>query len=156
MKSHVIRPFLVVLGVIVLILIARKVMVPADFGSQERGYMYGFHRKSNEAEWKAVKPKYQGREYCKDCHETQYSSIMHSPHKNINCENCHGPALTHPDNPAKLSIDRSRALCLRCHAKLPYPGSGRINIKGIDPDTHNKEAECAGCHNPHDPKAGLQ
>lgn len=135
-----------------MILLIRTFYVPADFGVHERGYMYGWYRKSDEEEWKEVKVKYLGREYCKDCHGEGYSSVMRSSHAIIECENCHGPAIEHPVEPAKLVIDRSRELCLRCHTYLPYRTSNRSNIKGINPDTHNPGIECSMCHNPHDPQ----
>lgn len=148
---HVWRPLFVVLGIVALILVARQVIVPKDFGVYGKGYTYGWHRKSNEAEWKAIKPKYRGREYCTDCHEEQIKSILGSPHAPIQCENCHGPALDHPDAPEKLPVVKDRDQCLRCHASLPYPGSARSKIKGIAPDEHYADTECASCHNPHNP-----
>lgn len=152
MKYHVFRPLFVVIGMVVIVLIARLFIVPKDFGVWERGYMYGWHRKSNEEDWKAVKVKYNfSNEFCKDCHSDKYNSLMQSPHAIIKCENCHGPALDHPLNPAKLQIDRSRQQCLRCHSHLPYPTSNRANIRGINPDKHNPEIECSMCHNPHKP-----
>ncbi|MCL5022811.1 MAG: cytochrome c3 family protein [Nitrospirae bacterium] len=151
MKSHVWRPAFVVLALIVLILIVRAFYVSKDFGIWERGYMYGFHRKSNEDEWKAFTVKYKSAEYCKDCHSDKYSSIMQTPHAVIQCENCHGPALDHPSDPPKLTVDKRRELCLRCHYPLPYPTSGRANIRGIDPEKHNPGIECVMCHNPHKP-----
>jgi hypothetical protein len=151
MKRHVWRPLFVVIGLVVLVLIVRHFLVPEDFVIGERGYMYGLHRKSNEEEWKAVTVKYKSEEYCKDCHSDKYSSIMETPHAIIQCENCHGPAMDHPSDPPKLAIDRSRAQCLRCHYPLPYPTSGRSNIRGIDPDKHNPDIECVMCHNPHKP-----
>jgi predicted CXXCH cytochrome family protein len=156
MKNHALRPLFVVIGIIVLILLFRIVYVPKDFGIGERGYMYGWHRHSNEQDWKNFKVKYQGKEYCKDCHSDKYDSINKTPHKIIQCENCHGPAIDHPSDPPKLTIDRSRALCLRCHYPLPYPTSGRANIKSIDPDKHNPDMECSTCHNPHNPMEGLR
>jgi hypothetical protein len=167
MKNHVLRPLFVFIIIVVLVLVARYLYVPKDFGVQERGYMYGWHRLSNEEEWKdkIIKVKYQGKEYCKDCHADKYESINKSPHRIIMCENCHGPAhdtVSHgPQNDTvsehyseqrpKLPIDRTRALCLRCHYPLPYPTSGRAAIRGIDPDKHNPDVECAMCHNPHHP-----
>ena len=56
MKNHVYRPLFVVIGIVVLILVARPFLVPKDFGVGERGYMYGWHRKGNEQDWK----KFQG------------------------------------------------------------------------------------------------
>lgn len=152
MKNHVFRPLFLVIGIVFLILAVRTVLVPADFGVHERGYMYGWHRKGNEADWKAVKIKYKTAVYCKDCHQDKYADIKDSPHANISCENCHGPALGHPDDPPTLTINRARALCIRCHALLPYKTSGRGDIPGINPATHHVEAECTMCHYPHNPK----
>ncbi len=146
---HVLRPLYVVLAVAGLILIARTLLVPADFGIHDKGYMYGWYRQGNVEEWKAVKAKYQGKDYCRDCHSEQEKQNLSSPHKIIECENCHGPAIEHPSDPPKLTIDRSRELCLRCHSFLSYPTSKRSEIKGIDPNQHNPGEECAGCHNPH-------
>ncbi|NOX19930.1 MAG: cytochrome C [Nitrospirae bacterium] len=151
MSSHVYRPLFVVLAVIALILLARSFVVPPDFGIGERGFMYGFHRKSNEKEWEAFKVKFKTRQYCKDCHPEKYENIMSSKHRIIQCENCHGVAIDHPENPPKLVINKERSLCLRCHSYLPYPTSQRGKLKGIDPEKHNPEMQCVMCHNPHKP-----
>jgi predicted CXXCH cytochrome family protein len=151
MKSHVFRPLWIVFGIIGAVLIARLFYVPKDFGVHERGYMYGWYREGNIEDWKNFKIKYQGSDYCKNCHPDKSESIAMTPHALIQCENCHGPALDHPSDPPKLTIDKSRALCLRCHFPLPYPTSGRANIRGVDPDTHNPDIECVMCHNPHKP-----
>jgi predicted CXXCH cytochrome family protein len=151
MKSHVWRPLFVVLGALALAMVARYFIVPRDFGVGERGFMYSFHRMSNEDEWKAFKVKYQGKEYCGECHEEKYEANMGSKHKIIQCENCHGPAIDHPEDPEKLTINRSRALCIRCHAALPYPTSHRKDLPAIDPAEHNPDEKCAECHDPHEP-----
>ena len=151
MKGHVLRPLYLFICLVVLLLIARAFLVPKDFGIYERGYMYGFHRKSDEDYWKTFKVKYQfNTEYCKECHSDKYS-IMNTPHAIIKCENCHGPVLDHPSEPEKLTIDRKRSLCLRCHFPLPYPTSNRANIRGVDPEKHYPGIACADCHNPHTP-----
>ncbi|MGP8152552.1 MAG: cytochrome c3 family protein [Smithella sp.] len=146
---HILRPLYVILALAAIILIARIFLVPDDFGIHEKGYTYGWYRKANIEEWKSVAVKYRGGEYCQACHMKQGGKIVSSPHKIIECENCHGPAIGHPSNPLKLSLDRSRSLCLRCHAYLPYLTSRRSEIKGIDPDRHNPGLECVICHNPH-------
>ncbi len=152
MKSHVWRPLYVVVALVILILAVRMFYVPKDFGIWERGYMYGFHRKGSENDWKAFKVKYKfDNEDCKDCHSDKYESIIKTPHAIIKCENCHGPELDHPNDPPKLTVDKRRELCLRCHYQLPYPTSGRANIMGIDPEKHNPGVECVMCHNPHNP-----
>ena len=163
MKNHVWRPLFVVIGIVAMILAARVVLVPKDFGVHERGYMYGWYRKANEEEWKKVSVKYQGIEHCNTCHPDKVESLQKTPHSIIQCENCHGPAGTadgvvhyDPDKLPKLSIDRSRDHCLRCHFPLKYPTSGRSNIRGIDPEKHNPGIECATCHNPHNPMEGLK
>ncbi len=156
MKNHVVRPLIVVIGIVILILAARMVYVPKDFGIYDRGYIYSWHRKGDENFWKNFKIKYQGKEYCKDCHEKNYTSINKTPHRIIPCEDCHGPAIDHPsETRPKLDIDRSRQQCYRCHVKLPYPTSDRSKIKGfLDPEQHNPGMECVMCHNPHNPKLG--
>jgi hypothetical protein len=151
MKSHVWRPLYVVIALVVLILLVRMVMVPEDFGVGERGYMYGWHRAANEQEWKDFKVKYRGRDYCYTCHPDKVELIATTPHIVIQCENCHGPAVDHPEDPPKLAVNTSREQCLRCHAYLPYDTSGRAMIRGIDDEKHNPGVECVGCHNPHKP-----
>jgi hypothetical protein len=55
MQNHVLRPLIVVIVIIALVLTARVILVPADFGIHERGYTYGWHRKSNEQKWRSAK-----------------------------------------------------------------------------------------------------
>ncbi len=156
MKSHVIRPFFILIGFVVIVNIARAIFVPNDFKAANGDYKYQWHRVSNEEEWKNFKVKYQSRKYCEDCHTDQFEFIKASKHAMVQCENCHEPAIEHPENPEKLTIDRSRDLCLRCHAKLPYRPStyaqlptGPIELKMQDPDEHNPEYECVECHDVH-------
>ncbi len=151
MKSHVWRPLYVVVAIVAVILMVRFFYVPADFGAQERGYTFGFHRLSNEQEWKDYPAKYKGSSYCSDCHYDQAEVIAVSVHAMMPCENCHGAAFDHPESPEKLHIDRSRDLCIRCHSQLYTPSSGRNDIVGIDPAQHNVGMECVDCHNPHNP-----
>lgn len=151
MKRHVWRPLFVVIGLVIIILLVRAFYVPDDFGTQERGYTFGFHRLSNEQEWKDYPAKYRDSSYCSDCHEENSASLNASSHAMIPCENCHGAATNHPENPERLVIDHSRELCLRCHSQLYMPSSGRNDIPGIDPAEHNVGIGCSECHNPHNP-----
>ena len=89
---HVLRPLYVVLALAAIILIARSIWIPSDFGIHERGYTYGWYRQSNIEEWKNFTVKYRGREFCVACHAEQAQKLTSSKHKNIECENCHGPA----------------------------------------------------------------
>lgn len=151
---HVFRPLLVVIALVAIVLAIRVFAVPGGFGVNEGGYIYGWYDKTAEAEAQTIQVKYRGGEYCQACHSDQYTKISSSVHASIQCENCHGPAINHPSDPPKLTIDKSRDLCLRCHADLPASLSGRSAIKGIDPDKHNSGIECASCHNPHSPTPG--
>ncbi|MCL4535329.1 MAG: cytochrome c3 family protein [Bacteroidetes bacterium] len=151
---HVLRPLLVVIALVAIVLAIRIFAVPVGFGVYDGGYIYGWYDQSSEEAAKSVEVKYQGREYCQGCHTEQSSKVSSSLHANIQCENCHGPAIKHPSEPPKLTIDTSRDLCLRCHADLPASLSGRSAIKGIDPDNHNPGVNCASCHNPHSPAPG--
>lgn len=152
MKNHVWRPLYIVIVIVGSILLVRTMLVPDDFGIHERGYMYGWHRKSNEAEWKTVRVKYKTAKVCAECHSDKYNDIKASGHASISCENCHGPAYDHPQDPVGLNIDRSRALCIRCHSFMPYQNNARDSIPGINPEKHYPQAQCVMCHFPHNPK----
>jgi len=153
MKNHVLRPLWVAIAFVALILLARYILVPKDFGVQGESFTYNFHRASNEQDWKDFPVKYLGKEVCAECHTENAEALENSPHAIIQCENCHGPGQDHPDteDPATMTVDRSRGLCLRCHSDLGYVGINRSNIPGIDPEKHNADSECVECHNPHNP-----
>ena len=99
MKSHVWRPLYVVIAFVVALLVFRFFYVPNDFGSGKRGFMYAFHRKSNEGEWKAQPVKYgvtgkqKLHEYCRECHGNEVKVRSEDLHGIIPCEDYHGPAL---------------------------------------------------------------
>ena len=135
MKNHVLRPLFVVLGIVALILAARAFSVPKDFGVHERGYMYGWYRKGNEEDWKKFKVKYQGKEYCRDCHPDRYDSINKTPHKNIQCENCHGPG----GSAHTGAKSYEPGVCNQCH------NGGGSHVKGemLKNAKHAEEASTA-------------
>ena len=151
MKNHAWRPLFVAIGAVALLLIVRANVVPSDFGVHGKNFTYGFHRKSSIDDWENFKVKYRGKEYCRECHEEKVEENLSSPHSIIQCENCHGPAIDHPENPEALPIESTRLLCLRCHAYLPYPQSNRADMPAVDPAEHNPGENCISCHNPHHP-----
>jgi hypothetical protein len=153
MKNHVLRPLWVAIAFVALILVARYILVPGDFGVHGSSFTYNFYRQGNVQDWKNFPVKYRGSEVCVECHMEKGEKIQISPHAEVQCENCHGPGLDHPEteNPETMTINRSRALCLRCHADLGYKGINRSTIPGIDPEKHNVDSECADCHDPHNP-----
>lgn len=137
-------------------LIVVRMIIAPSFSAANSDYRYQWHRVANEQEWKDFKIKYQGTSSCKDCHADQFGKMATSVHARVQCENCHGPAIDHPENLKKLNIDKGRGLCLRCHSKLPFREShyaelqkGPIELKMISADEHNPGMECVTCHDPH-------
>src|SRR5450756_628577 len=102
MKNHVLRPLLVVIGLVIILLVFRYFYVPQDFGIQRNGFTYGLYRTGAIEDWKKVTVKYQGNESCKACHQDVFDKMASYPHVIIQCENCHGPALKHPRSPCLL------------------------------------------------------
>ena len=152
MKWHVLRPLWLALGVVAAVFLARAFFVPDDFGVHGPSFTYNFHRLSNVQEWQEFPVKFQGRESCVECHEENVTTLNASPHAGIECENCHGAAVNHPDDVEFLPIDRSREHCLRCHASLDYPNHARSDLPNVRDRTHKRRRECVRCHYPHDPR----
>ena len=152
MKRHVLHPLWVAIGLVLLILVARQFLVPDDFGVHGDSFTYNYHRLSNEQEWKDFPVKYQGNESCAECHRDNWRTNRRGPHKRIECENCHGPAVDHPDDVEFLPKNTERALCLRCHSDLEYPRTYRSELPQIVDRRHKRNRECVGCHDPHDPR----
>ena len=120
MKNHVLRPLFVVIGIVVLILLARMCTGPegfrravsADTCTAGTG---GATKKTG----RRFKVKYQGKEYCKDCHTDKYDSINKTPHRIIQCENCHGPGDRASVGPAQAR-DRQEQGALPA---VPFPAA---------------------------------
>ena len=156
MKWHVLRPVWVAIGVIAAIFVARLFLVPDDFGVHGQNFTYGYHRLSNIQEWQEFPVKYQGRQSCIECHRQNVRTVSRSPHRRVECENCHGPAGAHPDDVEYLPTNTDRELCLRCHAFLDYPNSSRAELPNINDRMHYRRRGCIECHNPHDPREDVE
>ncbi|MDH3620435.1 MAG: nitrate reductase cytochrome c-type subunit [Gammaproteobacteria bacterium] len=157
MKRHVLHPLWVAIGVVGLILFARLLLVPDDFGVHGDSFTYNYHRLGNIEEWKNFPVKYQGTGTCLECHKDNARTHRRSPHKRVQCENCHGPAGNHPDDVEFLPLNKERAMCLRCHADLRYPEStARSNLPAIVDRHHKRRRECVSCHDPHDPREDVE
>ncbi len=136
-------------AVLVFVLVAR--MIPAPESLQE----YGFHPRDieeNSEEWSSLPIQYVSSAVCFDCHQDKYDSWEKSDHSTVGCENCHGPAGEHLETGQPPVVDISRELCGLCHAKL---ASRPSNFPQVDMEEMGGEAECATCHDPHDPRAGM-
>jgi len=152
-KRHVLHPLWLAIALVGLILFARQFLVPDDFGVHGDSFTYNYYRLSNVQEWKDFPVKYQGNESCLECHEDNAKKHRRSPHKRVQCENCHGPSGNHPNDIEYLPLNKERGLCLRCHADLGYPeSSARSDLPLIVDRRHKLKRECVSCHNPHDPR----
>lgn len=156
MKWHVLHPLWLAIALLATIMVAREFMVPDDFGIHGDSFTYNFYRQGNVQEWKDFAVKHQGRDSCAECHKENVRSIRRSPHKRIQCENCHGPSGNHPDDVEYLPTDTTRSLCLRCHADLEYPNSARAQMLTIRDRRHKRRRECVECHYAHDPRESVE
>ncbi len=91
-----------------------------------------------------------GADKCRECHEDQFDAKYAGSHRNIGCENCHGPSAQHAvDDTAEMPRKpREREFCLGCHA---YDSSRPDGFPQVDPQKHNARKRCVSCHDAHDP-----
>lgn len=135
---------LFVLGLIVF-LVARAWLVPADFG------LLGHYRASSPDEIRARPVKFAGSGACGDCHGNVEEARLGSRHARIGCESCHGALAAHVADPERVApvLPDGRALCIGCHARL----IGRPTwLPQVDPSEHAGDAACVECHAPHRPE----
>ena len=145
--QHVIRVAGLCAAGILTFLVARRALVPADFGA------YGFYRGGALADIAALPLHYAGQKACLDCHDEVGSARHGSKHEKIACEACHGPLAKHAsgDPDAKPKELAPRKLCLTCHTK----NAGKPDaFPQIVPSEHGEDAPCTTCHQPHSPKIG--
>ena len=76
MKNHVLRPLFAAIFVVALILIARAVVVPDDFGVHDhrpdgKNFTFGFYRAGAVDDWKSFTVKYKGTQLCAECHDDE-------------------------------------------------------------------------------------
>jgi hypothetical protein len=74
----------------------------------------------------------------------------------VSCEVCHAPLAQHVQDGAfvgEMRVDRSFALCLRCHSKVEGRPAAFPQIVAAQhaPDATVGRA-CLECHDPHSPK----
>jgi len=109
---------------------------------------------------------------CGRCHTTGYDPEGHQDdlfgligtwqEDGIACEECHGPASKHIDDPygVKLLVDRDAEACGSCHIRDSYPeGKTEIDASGGFIRHHEQYEElfqtrhyaldCVDCHDPH-------
>lgn len=145
--SHLFRMAgLFVVG-LVLFLVVRSLLVPADFGK------YGHFRAGALADNREKPVVYAGRQACTDCHDEAVKLKSAGAHAGIGCETCHGALAAHADDPAAGKPQRPdpRATCLVCHER----NAGKPSwFKVIVVEEHAPSGPCADCHAPHSPAVG--
>ena len=91
---------------------------------------------------------YVGAEQCGQCHLSTEQEWLHSSHKVVTCENCHGPESEHINSAADMEVSTSVSLCLTCHARL---NSRPSTFPQVLAEEHSSGLACLECHNPMHP-----
>ena len=146
MPKQLTRLIIVFLIFISLFLVIRHFLVPESF------YKFGHYRADALKDNEDHQVKYIDAAMCSACHTDIDSLKVSGPHKNINCQTCHGPGYLHVEDPSKnvLIKPTERAFCGKCHS-LNAARPCNI-IKQQDIAQHNIDNKCVECHNPHQPQ----
>ena len=144
LPQQVSRLAVVFLVLVVALLVARRVLVPATFGQR------GHYRASAVDSIMALPTHYAGHSACEPCHIPIVDRKAKSYHRGVACEVCHGPQAEHVASPMdhKPPAPRTRSYCPLCHGYNPSRPTG---FPQIDPVIHNAPRPCISCHDPHDP-----
>lgn len=134
----------VLAGILAVILLLRFVILPPDMFSAAP------HQEAKRLREMDRQVSYAGMPACRDCHTDIYELKYGGHHRNIACENCHGPAADHAAEPkgVKPPLPQEREACYACHAFDPSRPEG---FPQIEPAEHNPRKKCIRCHDPHDP-----
>lgn len=130
---------------IVLLLAARFVLTPKDFG------VYGHFRAGAISDNEGKPLRYAGRQACGDCHGDVLEARKGSRHERVGCEACHGPLRAHAEDPEGVKAERPEVgrVCLVCHAANVAKPEG---FPAVEPQEHADGEPCGGCHQPHHPE----
>lgn len=144
LPDQVKRLAILILAIIVIFVVVRNLLVPADFGK------YGHYRGSAVADIIAQEINFAGHEACTDCHEDLAEMKSAGYHRNVACEVCHGPAAMHIEDPSSVVLEapRERGYCPLCHEYLASRPTGFPQIISA---SHNPMKPCISCHDPHEP-----
>jgi len=146
--EHILRMLAVFFLAIAGFLLVRKILIPESFGR------IGHYRADAIDEIKAFRVGYGGSASCVKCHDARVKEKKGGKHRNVGCENCHGALASHVESPSRnrpvsMKNKADRKFCLRCHEKS---FSRPANFPQVNPEMHNPDAVCVGCHNPHNPQ----
>jgi predicted CXXCH cytochrome family protein len=144
-KEHLVRVAVLAVGGVMLFLLIKALLVPADFG------VYGHFRAGALDDNRNRPLAFAGRQACADCHEDIVKARQASKHAGIGCETCHGPLAKHAADPAALEPERpdKRNLCLGCHHEnVARPA----RFPQVNPNDHGDAGPCTSCHQAHHPE----
>src|SRR4029453_10107929 len=95
---------------IALLLTARWLLVPSDYGR------LGAYRASAITDNQTRPIVHAGQAACASCHSDVVDVRRSNAHERIGCEACHGPLATHAADPASPARKPdARAICSTCH-----------------------------------------
>ena len=143
-KEHLVRMAGLFTAGLVVFLVLRGVLVPADFGE------LGHFRTGALGENIHVERHFAGRAACEMCHDDIAEERLTSAHAGIGCEACHSAQAAHADDPeaAEPVLPEANPLCTSCHqvsvAKPEW-------FPQVDAEEHSDGETCLECHMPHDP-----
>ena len=118
--EHLIRLAALFAAALLVFVVARAELVPADFGK------YGHYRPGAIADVAARPMTYAGRARCTECHEDEVNEAAPAKHKVISCETCHG-ALLSTRTIQLLRSPRPTASCCVCAVTRPIPANPRTS-----------------------------
>jgi len=148
-KQHLVRMAMLFALGIVGFLIARAILVPADFG------VYGHYRAGALADNQARPLGFAGQKACADCHSDVVDARVGSKHAAVSCEACHGPLARHAADPENVKPTKPdpNTICLQCHLEnIAKPQAfPQINVT-----VHAKGQACSACHPHHHPDAAAK
>ncbi len=135
---------IVVAVIVAAVLLLRFVILPESLFSARP------HQVATVGREMAKPQHHAGVAVCRECHEEEFQEKYGGKHRNIGCENCHGPSAVHAADPGaeKPRKPREREDCLVCHA---YDASRPNGFPQVDPQQHRPGKRCVTCHEGHDP-----
>jgi len=146
-SEHLMRVLLLLsLGVVVFLLV-RRVVIPANFGK------YGHFRPAAMDEIRSRAIKFAGNQACEACHSDEAEVKSRGKHANVSCEACHGPLARHAEDPTSIvpNLPDTAVLCARCHeANQAKPKT----FPQVATKDHSNGEACKTCHKPHNPQIG--
>jgi hypothetical protein len=143
-REQVARLGIVVAVIVAAVLLLRFVILPESLFSARP------HQVDTVGREMAKPVHHAGVAACRKCHEEEFQEKYGGKHRNIGCENCHGPSAAHAADP-KAEMPRKpheREDCLVCHG---YDASRPNGFPQVDPQQHRPGKRCVNCHEGHDP-----